>query len=694
MDDEVVDTREDKTLTREQAVIQEAKSRFMLVADYESFNRKEAIDDLNMLAGKNHWPADIVAQRKIDKRPVLTINKLPAFTDQVLNDSRLNKISIKIRPYGGGSTKEIAATFNGLIRSIENISDADVAYQTALEGAVNNGFGYVRVTTEFADDSSFDQEIRIRRIRNPMTVYLDHHHVEHDGRDCKWGFITEKISRAEYKARYPKLSPPVPIAGGAAADEGYSHWVMEDLVRVAEYWVKEPVVKRLYLLSDKRVVDGNEWDKVKDDLKAAERMIHLEPNPQDPNGPPIEVDGPAPEGTDYPQTILNPTPEVVRERKVDSHKVMQYFIDGEKIITKTEWLGKYIPIVPVWGKELVIGEERHLRGLIRFAKDPMRMYNYFRTAATETVALAPKAPYIMEERQIEGHEQEWADLNTKNKPYLLYKGVAGIQGAPQRQVITQTAIGEITESNLANDEIKATTSLFDASLGQQGNEVSGRAIFARQREGDIANFTYHDNLRRAIKYVGDILVDLIPKVYDTQRQVMIINEDESDQLVGVNQVVVDAKTGEQVILNDLSQGRYKVIATTGPSFTTQRVEAAQSMMDFIRVAPDAATLMVDLIAENQDWPGSVKIARRFKKAFNLDALDAEGPQQPKQLSLDDMVKQGKAEGIQLGNVLKKLKIVENKRELENTYADVARAGATGALQALGVGGGGDRNEGG
>jgi hypothetical protein len=302
------------------------------------------------------------------------------------------------------------------------------------------------------------------------------------------------------------------------------------------------------------------------------------------------------------------------------------------------------------------------------------------------VALAPKAPYVIAEQQIEGHEDEWNQANTKNLPYLLYKAIPNSNiPPPRREIVTQTAIGEITEANLASDEIKATTSMFDASLGAQGNEVSGRAIFARQREGDIANFTYHDNLRRAIRYAGEQLIDLIPKVYDTERQVFTINEDESEQFVTINQTIVDRATGRTHIVNDLSQGKYRVVATAGPSFTTARLEAAQSMLDFVRVAPDVSAFMIDLIAENMDWPGAAKIAKRMRKVLPA-GIDEEGPPQPQQPSLDDQIKTEKIKSIQLGNVLKQISAKKEGQEMEDSVKAIASAGAMGAMQALRTGG--------
>lgn len=674
--DKIVDTK-DKDANPEDALIQQAQKRFEVASSYEKENRKEALDDLQMLAGKNHWPGKVRTEREGDNRPVLTVNKLPSFTDQVISDSRMNKISIKIKPYGGGATVDLAETLNGIIREIENSSNADVAYQTALDGAVNNGFGYFRIVTSFVDDSSFDQELRFKRVRNPMTVYLDSSHEEHDARDGKWAFVTKMVSRDEYEVLYPgrDLSP-------FNASDSPSLWFGEDRVRVAEYWVKEPKKKKLYLLSDDRTVDGDDWDSIVDDLKANEQIVHFPTDsgqslgsgpmgdqpPGQPGQPlpaqPAPVDGPAPEGSGFREEVINPTPEVIRRRDVDSHEVVQYLIDGSGIIEgPTKWPGKYIPIIPIWGKELVVDDERFLRGLIRFAKDSQRMYNYFRTAATETVALAPKAPYIVEERQVEGSEDDWASANTKNLPYLKYKAVRGVS-APQRQITTQTALGEITEANISNDEMKSTTSLHDPSLGAQGNETSGRAILARQRRGDVANFVFHDNQKRAIKYAGDILIDLIPKIYDTTRQQAVVKENGDDDMVMVNQPVLDAATGKIVIINDLSIGKYKVVASSGPSFSTQREEAVASMLDFVRVAPESATLVMDLIAENMDWPGAKKMADRMRKLLP-PGIDEEGPLPEQGPDLDQVFKQQKIEGTALGNILKKLNIVKEKGEMTN-----------------------------
>ena len=652
----------------------EALKRLRIVDSYELENRDEGRDDLRMIAGKNHWPQKVYNNRTANDRPCITINKLPGFTDQIVNDSRLNKVAIKVRPDGGGATSEMAQVISGLIRNIENASDAVTAYETALEAAVQSGFGFFRIITEYAGDDSFDLDIKIKRIKNQFTVFIDPRAEEVDKRDARFAFITEKISEDEFKARFPGRPLPSQLQS-QFGDEDTNLWVEENLYRIAEYWVRTPVKKRLYGLSDGRTVMADDWDLIKDDLKAQEQIIHLAPSPENPNVP-IEVEGPAPEGSGLPETVLNPAPTVVRERMVETFEVSHYLIDGADIIEgPTKWPGKWIPIIPVMGKETTVDDRTYTRSAIRFAKDPQRLYNYFRSAAAETVALAPKAPYVMEEEQIEGHETAWQNIGQQNPTYLLYKHKTNVP-PPSRQVVTATAIGEITEAQMSNDEMKATTSLFDASLGSQGNETSGRAILARQREGDVANFTFHDNLRRGVKFAGDILVDLIPRVFDTERQLVVVGDDDEESTVMVNQEVIDAATGETVIINDLSLGKYKLVVTVGPSFTTQRVEAAESMLDFIRTAPNTAAYIIDLVAENMDWPGAAKIAARFRKLLP-PGLDDEGPMPPQQPSVEDQIKGAKLESIGLGNKKKEQDIREKQQEM-------AEEGATGALQAIGL----------
>ncbi|KKL83774.1 hypothetical protein LCGC14_1971400, partial [marine sediment metagenome] len=517
----------------------EARERMDDSLTYEQENRSEAETDLLFKLGGHHqWPAHIVKKRLQEQRPILTVNKLPTFTDQIIGDSRANKTSIKIRPTGKEGSKEVGKILDGLIRNIQKESDSDAIYQWGLQCAADSGKGAWRVITEHIDDNAFEQEIKLERISNPYTVYEDPKGQDPTGKDDRYKFVTELIGRKEYKARYPDKEPSDIPKQGIADDLKF--WFQDEDIRIAEYWVKRPLKKRIYLLSDNRVVSGEPWDAVKDDLKEKEEIFHIV------DGVP-EV-GPAP--GDEQEVILNEVPEIVDERTVESHQVVMYLIDGSQIIDGPNvWPGKYIPIIPVQGKEININGKKHLRGIIRNARDPQAMYNYERTEEIERVALAKMPPMIATAEQMEGHD--WN--NDQNDAVRIYTHQGNVP-PPSATIPPQASSGNIAQSAQTNDELKAVTGIFDASLGDRSNEQSGIALQRRQLQSSVANFEYHDNLTRAIKYTGDILVDLIPKIYDNERSIVVIGEDDSEGFETINEKVFDKEGNQTHIINDLSIG--------------------------------------------------------------------------------------------------------------------------------------------
>ncbi|KKL51769.1 hypothetical protein LCGC14_2292180, partial [marine sediment metagenome] len=509
----------------EEDLLKEAQDRFRASSMFEDNNRIEGLDDLQFkLGGRLQWPDDIVRQREAEHRPMLTINKLPVFTDQVIGDSRQNKISIRVRPTGKEASEEIAKILNGLIRNIEKESDSDSVYQWGLQGAVDSGRGCWRVVKEFEDDNVFEQVLRLRRISNAYSVYFDGKAEDPTYKDGRYCFVTELVGKDEYEERWPDKNPS--DWSGLGLGDDLKYWFENDQRRVAEYWVKMPKKRRLYLLSDGRVVDGDKWDSIVDELEAKEKAFH------------VTADGEILEGPatgDEKEVTLNEVPEIKKERSIDSHEIVQYILDGAQILEgPTPWEGKYIPIVPVWGKEINIEGKRYYRGLIRNAKDPQRMYNWERTEEVERNALARKAPLRMTPEQIEGHE--WMYNSDEPRKYQLYNFIQK-QPPPQDVLPPQASTGNVNQSATANDEIKATTGLNQPNLGlASGAGSSGIKEQVLQRKGDVGTFEFHDNQARAIKFTGEILVDLIPLIYDNERTITILGEDDSESVETINQV--------------------------------------------------------------------------------------------------------------------------------------------------------------
>lgn len=587
-----------------QKVLARALKRFDRIATEDSDNRTQALDDLRFYNG-DQWPANIRAQRVVDRRPCLTVNKLPVFVHQVTNDLRQNRPSIMVSPVGDKGDKDVALMYRGMIRAIERDSVADIAYDTAVESAARIGFGYWRILTEFEQPDSFNQIILIKRIRNPFTVYLDPDHQEPDGSDAKYGFITELVPRSEFEDDYPKADPMSWGPRGIGDDQ--KNWVYQETVRVSEYFEVSEEQRWLVALSNGHI--GWE-DELSDATKA---LIQAE-----------EID-------------------VERRERKRERKVTRYKISAVEVLEEQPWVGQWIPIVKVIGDEVDVEGKVTTSGIVRHAKDPQRQVNFWETSYTELVALQPKAPYIMEEGQVEGHETQWKQSNIKNFAYLLYRGVnLGGKPAPPptRQPFGGVPAGiQQAIANSAQNMMATTGIRFDATKAERMVDESGVAIKELRRSGDLGSFHYMDNLSRALRHTGRILVDLIPKVYDTKRVVTILREDDTEEQVVMDpnapQPYREQRGAEQPpggmgpasapqqdggaaqkvrkIFNP-TYGRYGVTVTIGPSYATKRIEASDSMLQFAKAVPGVGALIADLIAKNQDWPGSEEMAKRLAKA--------------------------------------------------------------------------------
>jgi len=586
-------------------IIRDAREAFELAADAEAENRREALDDLRFARLGEQWPAQIKRERDLDGRPCLTINRLPAFIRQVVNDARQNKPAIVVHPVDDAADPDTAEVFNGLIRHIEQSSDAEVAYDTALDFAVTAGFGYFRINTRYASDDGFDQDLVIERVANPFSIYGDPDGTAADSSDWNSAFVVDTLPKAAFEARW-KGADAVDWTADSYASLT-SPWLEGDRVMVAEHWRREAVRRTIVALSDGQVVEIAVYEKQKAMFDALGVTV------------------------------------VGRPRQVASHKVTQRILTGAEVLETVEWAGKFIPIVPVYGEELHVDGRRRLRGLVRDAKDPQRMFNYWRTTSTELVALAPKIPFIGRKGAFETDSAKWATANTQTHAYIEYDGPE----PPMRQGFAGPPAGAMAEAANAADDMKSIMGLYDASLGAPSNETSGRAILMRQREGDVSTFHYVDNLNRAMRHAGRILLDLIPKVYAAPRVVRVLGPDGQARAAPVNQPARSAGAGQaqpdptgqlrQIEkIYDLTVGKYDLTVRSGPSFTSRREEAANQMLELIRAYPAAAPVIGDLLAKNLDWPGADDVAQRLQAMLPPQARGADPQAQAAQAELSKL----------------------------------------------------------
>ena len=629
---------------KDQDLLSTARSRLSMAIAAFSESREDEIDDLRFFAGSpdNHWqwPADVLATRgavqgqTINARPALTINKLPQHVRQVTNDQRQNRPSGKVIPADDKADPEVAEIFDGIVRHIEYMSDADVAYDTACENQVAFGEGYIRILTEYCDDKTFEQDIKIGRVRNSFSVYMDPTIQDPCGSDAKWCFITEDILKEDYERMFPDAMPVSSLQNAGIGDQSLSQWVNESTVRIAEYFYVDYERKTLNLYPDNMTAY-----KGSSEAKQIEAMGF----------------------------------QPVRQREVDVKKIKWCKINGFEVLEKQEWPGQWIPVVRVIGNEFEVDGRVYVSGLVRNAKDAQRLYNYWVSQEAEMLALAPKAPFIGYGGQFEGYEQQWKTANTQNWPYLevnpdVTDGNGAVLPLPQRAAPPLPQTGLIQAKMGASDDIKATTGQYDSSLGQTSNERSGKAILARERQTDTGTYHFVDNLARAIRYVTRQIVDLIPKIYDTERVARIVGLDgevdrvkiNPNQPMPVNKIVDENGVVIEKIYNP-SVGRYDVCVTTGPSYMTKRQEALDAMAQLLQANPNLWAVAGDLFVKNMDWPGAEEMAERFAKTID-PALMSDDDKPPALQAAEQQMQAMQAEMQQMFQMLQN---VQNSMEAKD-----------------------------
>lgn len=557
----------------------------------ERANIEAGYDDLEFRAG-NQWPEEIEAARIEEGRPVQTINQIPQYVRQVTGDMRQMRPAIKVIPVDDHGDEEKAEALAGVIRYIENRSDAPGVYFQGADSQVTCGIGAWRVKTEYAGESTFNQEIRIAPIEDALGVMFDIDAVLPTREDAVKCLVPFDMSREKFKALYPDATV-TDFAPSGAAGATRGDWIAADTIRVGEYWCKTPVRKTLALLDDGAIED------VSGDKARAEAL---------------KASG-------------------IRVEKRESYRLHRSLVTAHEVVEGPElWPGSHIPIVPVIGEEVGIGRRIMRHGVVRFAKDPQRSYNYLSSAQTEVTALQPKAPFIGTEKNFEQYQDVWETANRRNHAYLPYTPDGANGSIPPQRVQPAVSSQGIAEGiERAARDMQSVIGIYNSSLGQRSNETSGRAILARQREGDTGTYVYIDNWARAIRHTGKILVDLIPKIYDTARVLRIIGEDGRTQEIRINQlggVAADGMTPR--LSNDVTTGAYDVALQMGPSYATKREEVRDGMTAFIQAAPQTAPLILDLVAKAQDWHLADEIGERLETVLppEIRALKAQKAGRP------------------------------------------------------------------
>lgn len=622
--------------------LKEVMEKWDYVTDAEEYNRDRMLSDLRFANG-DQWPDHIKRIRESDSggRPCLTINKYPAFERQVINDIRQMRPAIKIRPAENATSGETANIMNGIIKSIEMRSNAEQAYDWAAMYACRIGRGYFKICTEYKDDYSFDQQISVKRVRNPFDISIDPDHREHDAHDMMWAFEVFRISREEYEMRYPGAATRWPGETSRKRSKSKAHtwsewpgdhtgmsmqrWYEDDSIRIAQFY---------------EVIEKEQYISLIIDPYTGQQIIG--------EG---QIDG------------------AIQTRKTKIRSIRMRTLTPIEILDEDDIPGKYIPIVPVTGEEVDIEGRPYYKGMVRDMRDSQIEINLMRSTSVEQIALQPKSPWVGPKGSFKN--PKWNTANRNNYSYLEYE-IVSPGHKPERQMPTPIHPGLQEEIRIATEELKEISGIYQAGLGAKGNEVAGVAINGRKLESDISNFHYMDNLARAMRQCGKILTSMIPEVMAGPRQVSVTEPDGSNKNVMINQKYIDEETGKTNFF-DIDNGRFDVTVDTGPSYTTQRQEAADQMMDLLDKYPESRQLLGDLLVSNLDWPnGMAEIAaERIKAMLPPEVLQGESP------AISNMIKKMKAQSeaekqqlMQLNQMMQQ-QIQQLAKQLQDKHQDFA-----------------------
>ena len=667
-----------------------ARKRLKKCIDADTHNRTAAVEDLKFAVGIDQWDPQEKQRRGQRGRPAIQINLLPKYIKQVSGEMRQSRGRVNVKPVDSRADKHIAKIRRGIINNIEYLSGAESIYDQAGKMCVTCGYGAWRILTRRCEENPFVQEIYMELVRNPFLVYIDPNAKDQMAADAEYGFILSKVPRDEFEDEWPGKEIPgedINTAPGVSAE----NWYDKDTITVAEYFVREKEKKKMCQMETGEVLseeEANEIIKDWEDKKKLFEQVQMEaqqkaqamqqmqvqqqqaqsgqagqPQPQQGSPQPPPPTGGIPPGGGVPQQglipplaeELGPRPKIAKRQEAEVWKVKQYKITHSEVLEgPNDFAGKYIPIVLVKGEETNIEGKPYVEGLIRQAKDPQRLFNYWTTSAAETVALAPKAPWMGTAKQFEGYENDYANANVENFPYLLYNHVDGVP-VPQRSQPGNPPVAIFAQIQQAQENIRQSIGMYKADIGEDTPERTGAAVINKQIPGDTATFIYPDNLRKAREYGGKIINEMIPEIYDSERDVRLRDTDDSETYVPINTTAGAAlkmirenpdrfsrmdimrlkksikDKGEDAKYNDLTIGKYDIVITSGPSFATQRQEASESMMRIISAYPEMMKTAGDLVVGNMDFKDADKLAKRLEKTIPpqlREQREGEPPPQP------------------------------------------------------------------
>jgi chemotaxis signal transduction protein len=590
-----------KQTEEDESIVKEAVECGKEALDYEAEARSRFDYDYKFANGDAHnkyqWDADVVLRRELEEKPILTINKVQQHNLLIINDSKQNKYGIRVRPVSDEATFQAAEIYQELVYHVEYISSAENVYDSAIVWQVEAGKGFWYVDTDYENDHTFNQEIYIRPIKDPRSVLCDPHTIMPDDSDMRWALIVEELEKSVYRKKYPKyaaLSDATPLLDTIYSNE----WAGKDKIRLAIFYKKEEEEDRyITFIDDKETQQEGRYSQ----LTAEGKKWYNDHK-------------------DLPTS---------RERNIVTENITKYKIAGNRIVEKTPWLGKIIPVVKLAGVETVIDGVYDCRGHTRALINAQQMYNYNTSSNTEFGAQQTKSPWVAPQAAIAGYEEYYRTASNINHSYLPYNHMdddGNAIPAPQKNQGIGPGTAYIESLKIAQNEMMMASGQWQSQVGENENAKSGVAINARQRQGDKATYHFIDNQAIAIRKTGKIIIDLIPKVYDTERVKKILARDGRRMHIQVKPGAEQAMSEPEVVnpdqditkqitkvVFDPTVGDYDIQSDSGPSYATRRQEQFNALTQIAAQNKEFMQIGGDLYFKSADFPDADILAERWRR---------------------------------------------------------------------------------
>ena len=668
-------TDDQPTGNKDDDVVKEAVERWKACQDWEGVQDDRSREDIKFANGDTRnawqWPTKIYQQIAGGDQdlPCLTINNTRVHNDMIINDLSKNAYGVKVRPVGGKASYKSAEQFQKLIRRTENISRASTQYRRVAEQQVDGGIGYILIETAYVSERSFDQDIYLRASRDPTAVKLDPWIREPDGSDAKFGFVFERMPRKEFNRKYPEFKDKV---GTQPIDSAFNEWITDKEIMLAKYFRKNPRKDTLVMWKDE---SGNETEMLVSEIKeVAGKEIYDALMQQIKDG---LLDG--------------------RKRSVANDKVEWFLIAGDKIIDKGDWAGKYIPICRCVGRELVIDATLDRKGHTRPLIDPQRMLNYNASVAVQVAALQPKATFIAPARSVEGQEQ-FKTMNIDNFPVILYNDIddgAPVElqriDPPQRLDPPKSSPANLQGMQDAERQMMMISGQFQAQMGENDTQsaASGKAINERKSQGDTATYHFVEHMSDMKRFIGNILIDLYPKIYDTKRILTDIGDDGEEVWIHIDpdqsdvaqesKELIEDKMVSKIVLNP-KLGEHLCVSDPGPDYATQRQEGWNAISLILQQSKELVAVCGDLLFKYGDFPGADELMERIQKEIKATKPYLFDDSDPGAVAAQQQMKKLTALNIDLTQKMAEMQLrlrgKEELRDIEANKADTDRLKVT------------------